>query len=537
MALLNIRSINLSGRCCIGARKRWLGLSTQGLILAGLIATHSGVAVSQTAAGDAAVPPPPPGPADGSGFYSPDIYIDEIRGRLRVSPFITTGVSYTDNVDFESDARDDFVYFIQPGITLDLNANRFRTSLNYSLSLEYSTDEEGFVVEQLSDSRLQSINRFELVEDIFFVDADAAISRELLDARSRPSARGVDRNDDLATVQRYRLSPFVQYRFGRLVNNQTRLAVSYVDIGGDDGDESLTYSASTEFTNAAPAARLGWRLASIYEVQDAGDEFEEFERFTNEANGRLALNRTYALLATVGHDEIDDASIDDVPDGVFWNVGIGYTPNPRLDASVTYGRRYDNDDLGLNIDYEISETSRFRARYEQTLETEEQRFLRDLSFLGVNDVGELVDTRTGETLESTSDLFGLESETFIRNRFDADLVLARRRNTFRLGGYYESREFLATPTSTERGYGGSVTWRRQLNRSTSSSVDLGYQRTDFDTEGGRVDDLYTVRTSLSHNLGEGVSVFFGYVFQHEDSNVANQTATENLVILSLTKRF
>lgn len=512
-------------------------MSAQGLILTGLIATHSGLAVSQTVPGNLTPPLPPPGPADGSGFYTPDIYIDEIRGRLRISPFITTGVSYTDNVDFDADARDDFVYFIQPGVTLDLEASRFRTALNYSLSLEYSTDEEGFVVEQLSNSRLESMNTFELVENIFFVDADAAISRELVDARSRPSARGVDRSDDLATVQRYRVSPFFQYRFGRVVNNETRLSVGYVDIGGDEDEEALTYSASTEFTNAVPAARLGWRLASLYEIQDPGDEVEEFERFTNEVNTRLALDRTYALLATVGHDSLDDAAVDDLPDGVFWNVGLGYTPNPRLDASVTYGRRYDNGDFGLNIDYDISETARFRARFDQTLETEEQLLLRDLTFLDVNDEGQLIDTRTDEILETTADLFGLEADVFLRNRFDTDLVLNRRRNTFRLGGFYESREVLSTPTFTERGYGGSASWRRQLNRRTSGIVDLQYERVDFDTEGGRIDDLYTVRTSLSHNLGEGVSVFFGYVFQHQESTAENQTATENLLILSLTKRF
>ncbi|NBC32101.1 MAG: TIGR03016 family PEP-CTERM system-associated outer membrane protein [Alphaproteobacteria bacterium] len=499
--------------------------------------------MSRTSPESGTEPSPGPAAADDTGFYTPDIYIDEIRGRLRVSPFVTTGVSYTDNVDFEADARDDFVYFIQPGVSLDLDAGRFRTVLNAAVSLEYSTDEGGFDLRQTADTRLQSLNRFELVEDILFVDAQAAISRELIDARSRPSASNVERSDDRATVQRYQISPFVQYRFGRFVDNETRLSLGYVSIGGDgdgdrgDGEDGLTYSASTAFSSGRMFNRFQWRLASIYRVEDAGDEREEVERFTNEANGRVALDRTFALLGTVGHDSIEDAEVTDVPDGLFWNVGLGFTPNPRLSATVTYGRRFDNDDFGLDLTYEIAPGSRFLARFEQTLETEEQVFLRDLSSLGVNDEGQLIDTRTGEPLESTADLFGLRAESFRRNRFDSILTLDRRRNTYRFGGFYETREILDTTRRTERGFGGSASWRRQLNRRTNGSIGIGYQQVDFGTADERVDDLYTVRTSLSHNLGEGLSMFFGYVFQHQDSSAEDETATENLVTLSLTKRF
>lgn len=524
------------------ARRR-LVLGATGLILSGLVAAYSGIAISRTPTEMAQVPSAPASPSTPSsatglwGLYAPDIYIDEIRGRLRLNPFITTGVSYTDNADFDRDRRDDFVYFIQPGLSLDLEAPRFRTTLSASASAEYSTDEQGFTLRQVSDSRLESINRFELFEDIAFVDAEAAISQELLDAESSPSARTVDRSDDFTTVQRYRVSPFVRYRFGRSVENETRVTFGYVDTGEEDEDASVILGAGTTFSSGPVFNRFQWRAQSQYDSEDATNEDERFERFTNELGTRFEVDRSWALLATVGHDAIDDAEIDDLPDGVFWNVGVNYQPNPRLDATLTFGRRFENNDLGLNILYDIAPGSRFRARFQQTLETEERRLLRDLDFLSVDAQGRVVDTRTGEPIEGPTSAFGVESETFLRNRFDANLIFDRRRNNYRFGGFFESREIQTTPTFTERAFGATADWRRQLNRETTGRFGIEYERTNFDNQPGRIDDLYTVRTSISHSLGDGLSVLFGYTFQHQDSTIADETATENLVTLSLTKRF
>ena len=501
-----------------------VGVGVRGLMLMAAAITYGSVAVAQEAPGNGTAPPPPPHEEE-SGVYSPIIYLEEIRGQLRLNPFISTGVSYTDNVDFDDEPKEDFVYFIRPGIELTLDSRRFQTSLNYALSFEYSTDEEGIVVEQLSTSRLESINTFQVVEDIFFVDARAIVSQELVNAESRPSASETNRGDDLATVQRYSVGPIVRYRFGRSVDNETRASIGYVTSSDDDDDNAVIYGASTEFSSGPMFNRFRWSVASRYVLQDSTEDDDQFERFTNEVNTSSQIDRTLAFLANTGYDDVDDTANEDVPDGFFWNVGFDWRPSPRLTAIATFGQRFENRDLGLNIDYEIRPGANFTARFQQTLETDGLRFQRELADFVINDP-----VPQGGTL-------GTSDDTYLRNRFDSALTVERRRNSVALVGFYETREFQTTPSTTEQTFGGSATWSRQLNRRTSASLGFEYELTEFEDMDDRVDDLYTVRTSVSHNLGDGFSVLLRYIFQHQESTDESENATENFILLSLTKRF
>ena len=444
---------------------------------------------------------------------------------MRLEPSVSTGVSYTDNVDFDNEPRDDFVYFVRPRVALVLDSRRFQTSLDLALSFEYSTDEEGFTIEQLSTTQLDSVNTFEVVDNTVFVDARASVSRELIDAENRPSASETESDDDLTTVQRYLVSPFVQQRFGRFVENETRASAGYVTTGDADGDDAVLLGLGTEFSSGPLFGWFQWRLGSQYDVQDASDDDERFERLTNEVNTTSRINRSVAFLANAGHDDIDDSANDDVPDGFFWNLGFDWRPSPRLTATATIGRRFEGRDLNFDIDYEFRGGMTFTASFQQTLETEEQQFQRELGSLVIADQ------------VSSAGGLGISDDPFIRNRFDSALNYSRGRNNYSIVGFFESREFQTDLSSTERNYGSVATWSRQLNRRTRGSIALGYERTEFEDMDDRVDDLYTVRTSLSHNLGEGLSIGCSYVFQRQESTDETEIATENFVAVTLTKRF
>ena len=474
---------------------------------------------------------------DGPGFDLGNILF---AGRTRVTPRVSVGTSYTDNVDLEADARSDFVTFIRPGVTLIQTSRRFNTALDFAVSAEYSSDEGGFGLRLTNDSGLNSANRFEVVDDILAFQLNAAISRELIDNGTGVPASVTDRQDNRATVQRYSAGPILTYRFGRLVDTETSLRLGYVNLGEaqdegdpdiDDDGQSLDIQASQTIASGPLFSTVLWDVGGSYQRSDIGED-EEAERATVAANGEYVIDRTWSLLGTVGFENIDDPDLDEDVDGPFWNAGARVSPNRRLTAEARFGRRFGGDDLFFRLDYEASERLRLNASFERTLETEEQRFLRDLAFIGVDEEGNFVDLRTGLPPSTDSELFGLVEEAVIRERFQTRLDYARRRDDFAVDGIYETREF---SDGDEQVIGGSASWRRRLSRETSSVLSFAVRNTDFEDD--RTDQLYTFSAGVNHALTQDVAVSFNYVYQNRDSNIEDRNATENFVSLTLTKFF
>jgi hypothetical protein len=472
---------------------------------------------------------------------------------LRLTPSVSTGVTYTDNVDFEADARDDLILFIRPRVTLIARARRLNTALDYGFSAEYSTDEEGFRIEQLGDSELRSANTFEIVDDIVFLEANALVSREIVDNTiTTPAGIESEQTENFATVQRYQLRPLVRNRFDNFLISETRGQLGFVNTGDDDDDDegwTQTYGISQAFLSGPRFTTYQWGWTTEYLVSRSGgddggvtldDDDDDFTRFTTVLDNEVVVTREFSLLGSVGFEQIEEEALSEEPDGLIWSVGFAVRPNPRLSASATYGRRFEDDIYSFDMRYEITERSIFQARFDRTLETEETLFLNDLSFLGVDPLGNFIDTRTGLPLQEDVELFGLEDEVFFTDRFRADLNLVRGRNRYVFDAFYEEREIerIGEESETETIWGGGARWERQLSRDMTGSLSANYRFADFGgVDEGREDDLITFRSQLSRNLGQGFSASFNYVFRRQISTFESEDATENAINLTITKTF
>lgn len=476
---------------------------------------------------------------------------DAIIDRVDFTSSVSLGLTYTDNVDFEQDARSDLFLFVRPQAALRVSGRRVDLALNFGFEAGYSTDENGFDIRQVVDSSLQSTNRFELVEEILFLDFSAALSREIVDNRIGTSARdATDQNRTL--VQRYRVSPFIVYRFGSFAENETRLTAAYfrsgetsdddVDTGDDDDNDSITLAASTAFSSGSAFTTVLWDFVTSYRVEDVGDD-DELREFSTLFSTQTPIVRQFALLANIGYDDIDrdreDGLGEEDLDGLRWDVGFTLQPSPNFSLTFTGGQRYGEANYFGDLGWEISPGSTLTANYQRTFDTESGVFLEDLSFLGVNPQGELIDIRTGEPPEVDTESFGITDRAFFRDRFNANLFLDRRRNTYRFSAFWEQREFIDGPADTESSYGGGAAWSRRLSRETSGNLAFDYRIIDFgEEEAGREDTRYTGRLTLSHALGRGFSLSGSYVYQLQQSTLdAEDGISENAVTIRLTKTF
>src|SRR3546814_5362030 len=96
-------------------------------------------------------------------------------------------------------------------------------------------------------------------------------------------------------------------------------------------------------------------------------------------------------------------------------AGLRLKPGPRLTMEATYGQRFEEQNIGAKVDYQITSRTTFNASYSQEPTTQQQLLLNDLSFIGLDENGNLIDTSTGLPLGSSFRRFGLRDETFSRD--------------------------------------------------------------------------------------------------------------------------
>lgn len=451
---------------------------------------------------------------------------------VRLTSSVTTGLTLTDNRDFEPDAESDALGTVTPAIELRQTGGRSNTALNYALSGQYGARDSEFSVQH----NLDATNTTEFIRDTFFVDFAAGVDQQVIDSAQGVPTRQNDDSENLATVQRYSVSPYLLQHFGSFADSTTRLRLGYVDSGSSALDTDTEIDASSTLSSGRDFTSFLWDLLARYRVTDPG-AVDERKTQTYRLDVETLINRQFSLLGGVGYEKIEDDSLSDEPNGFIWDAGFRWRPGPKLALRATYGERFDEQNIDASLDYKITSRTTFTASYSQTLTTEQELFLSDLGFVGVDDEGNLIDTRTGLPISSESSLFGLSDDTFRRDLFSARFSTSRERNTYSANASYEVRES-GSDDSAEIVKSVGVAWNHLLTRSMSLDVSADYDNIDFSgVDEGRIDDLYSFRTSVSEQLSESVSANGTYLFRHLDSNQNGEDATENAVIFSLTKTF
>lgn len=448
-----------------------------------------------------------------------------------VNPRISSGLTFTDNRDFEHDGESDAIFSITPSINLRQEGGRSTTFLDYSISGQYAhRDTEIDLVHTLNGT-----NTLELIDQSLFLESAASVDQRVIDNRAGVPVRNNQAGSNLSTVQRYSIGPVYRFRVGRFANSESRLRAGYVTSDSEDLSEETEFEASQRFTSGRDFTSFTWSLLALYETTEGDDSDREQQTYRYDTS--TFITREVTVLAGIGYEQIKDPELSDEPKGIIWNAGLRLTPGPKLTMEATYGERYEEQNIAARLDYKITSRTTLNGSYTQTLTTEQQQLLNDLSFIGVDENGNLIDTRTGLPLDDSFSLFSLSDDPFRRDILTLRFTHTRPRDRYSATASYEVRES-ESDDEAEIVKGIDATWSHDLTRSMSFSSTLGYDNIEFGgSDAGRTDDVYTIRASLSEEITSDVDATATYVFRHRDSNEAEETATENAVLFTLTKSF
>ena len=160
--------------------------------------------------------------------------------------------TYTDNVDLDrgSEKTDAFLSDLTPSVQIRSTGRRLNGALAAATTLRYQTagDDEGFDVLP----NVVGFGNAELIEELFFVDATATATRQLLDT----SDSNTESNEE--TVISYSVSPYLVNRFGSFAESELRANYAQVTIinGGDQASDQTTYGGQYALNSGDDFDRL-----------------------------------------------------------------------------------------------------------------------------------------------------------------------------------------------------------------------------------------------------------------------------------------
>jgi uncharacterized protein (PEP-CTERM system associated) len=527
-----------------------------GVVFAGFLVGPIGTATAQPAyAPPAAAPAPNAAPAaPGAAPEAPaaaapapnapaTVYVPAIL------PSIEVDESFNDNVNLTArgtKAQADFITSISPSLAVNENGSRLKFNLIYDPQENFYVGDNST---QILQQRLTTSGEATIVRDTLFFDERAAIDQQYLGiGNGAVSTTTLTTNNNLQTVSTYTLSPILRHRFGSIVSSETTYNFGEVYTSGNTLAPVRTNEFKQVFTSADYFGRLGWTLTGDLTKTDTGFNVNDAQSNTSDRDELLRGDLRYLIqsgvtaLASLGYEKITDPTLASPTNGPLWDVGAQYQPNQDLTTTLTYGQRYGGPDIEFSANYNITAALHFNASYGETLETSQAQLANNLpQLVFINGIP--VNSQTGLPFTGAiNPVTGLpltplnvsNSAALIKN-FQATLTAIRERNTYTVTAYYDTQT-TEIPPSSQRTWGGSVAWSRDLQPSLKGNLTATYSHSSLGNTGS-ITDVYSMTAGLTYTLSQTATLNFNLQRSSQTGTLPGNDVDDDIVALIFRKQF
>jgi uncharacterized protein (PEP-CTERM system associated) len=458
---------------------------------------------------------------------------NESAAELLLTPSITVSETFTDNEDLEPEGEEDpaLITLVRPGVAIRQSSSRVTANLNAAGNFRYQAlNGTGTTF----DADIAGFANTEILKNLLFFDANASVSQELIDKQQATSGASAN-TSNLSTVQNYSASPYVTYAFGDFVDSQLRYRFGYVDFDSRDASDSLEHELRLDLDSGPQFTTVTWGVdaSALRENREGSNDIErEFAALTL----RLQLVDSFALLGTGGYNRFDDGFEANEVDEPLWEVGFLWTPGPRTELRFTYAERDGFESPAVSLRYQVGPKTALSAEYSEVLETSQQSVRRDLSVIGLDEDGNIIDTNTGLPFDPNTSPFSLQNSTVRRKRGVMRLTGSWGRNTFNFSTSYQEEKIELSGEEEEEVIHARGSWSRALGGNLEGNLSGGYQRTDFKAL-GRIDETFSANGGLIYGLSDNARANASYSFRLRGSTSSSAEFVENAVTLGVSVQF
>jgi opacity protein-like surface antigen len=389
--------------------------------------------------------------------------------------------------------------------------------------------------------RVNFAGEVEAIENLFFLEADAYAAQNPFN----PFAAGGDDNINATGNSNITSRWGVGGRIDRRLNEQWSALLRYNyneqynsinQFLGDSQEDRVELNVGM----IPGSARFTVALAGQYSEIDF-DETLQRPALTNrlsrlELKTGLQLTRSWQVNASGGQEDNVFVSASDDIDGSFWDVGLRWAPNTRIDVNVGYGERFFGEAPRFDIAYRHKRTE-FVASY-----------LRDIQF-GRNirgSSGTLVPDDLfgpdpglpGAPLPGAGDPTFIGQGPVLNERFSLRYRFTARRTTFAIQAL-DSQQTRQADGGTGSFRNVTATFTRTLGSSVSADLQVGWRNNEGDLAfgGGGLFaqnlEAWTAGVGLRKNLANDVILSLRYRYTDQTSENTFNTFEENRVELGL----
>ena len=464
-----------------------------------------------------------------------------------LTPSLNLSETYTDNVDLapRGKARSDLITTISPSLNIVGQTAHVNLALTYDPQLLlFALGTSSPIVQQ----QLLGTAKIEVYPREVFVDGSASISQAYINNAGAFAPTNLTTNKNLQTVEAVNFSPYILHHLGSYVDTETRYRFSTVSTGAAGIGTQNTNQLISTITGGDYFGLLGWTLTSSYTKTNGlstvagsaasnASNIDKLERL----DVRYPIYDRLSATGSIGYESIKDPTLTTRPKGVLWDIGLRYDPSPYASVSFSYGHHPEGTDFAFSARYDVSAQTHLNASYTQTIETTQSLIAANLRGLIVGPGGVLIDPRTGLPVTPGPSgpgviPFSLTNGSFLDKRFSLDATATRGRNTYSVAAY-DDRQSDQVGQANTQAIGGTFNWFRQLWPNLTSNLNLGYARISFLDGTNRADNYYTASATFAYTLSPTVTAQLSLVRSDRESNQKQNSLVDDLVTLSVQKRF
>ncbi len=277
------------------------------------------------------------------------------------NPYLTVSERYSDNVSLASSGTESsFVTEITPGFSLKKKGGRGELSVDYGLqTLLYSNDSGA----NTTNNQLSATLKSELIQEHFYLDANARISQQNTNQLGRIGASNYNTTGNLTETRSASVTPSWRSRFGNTAQLDARWQLSYTDSSGGIISGTTGNALSVNLQSGSAFPRTPWSLA--YSLHNSDNSSSSFSSLTGTL-GYILSHRTRFHLSVGTDSNNGNTTGFNQASGTFWNVGVDWTPSIRTSLGATVGHRFNGDSYGLNLTQRTRKAT-FALRYNESL--------------------------------------------------------------------------------------------------------------------------------------------------------------------------
>ena len=182
----------------------------------------------------------------------------------KITPTLNLKETYTDNVRLTQDnEKSDFVTQINPGISLIGTGPHLKVDARYVMQNIFYAKENS---ENAINHQLHALANAELLDDLFFVDANASISQQNISSFGQQTTDNTNITNNRTNVKTYSISPYLLNHFQNFASSELRYTHDSVSTDGTGSAVSsgLSNSQSDKILMSLKSGTdfrtLGWGL-------------------------------------------------------------------------------------------------------------------------------------------------------------------------------------------------------------------------------------------------------------------------------------